>query len=426
MAKRAPVAALLAPLLLTAPLSLAVQPQDDGALLAYIARVRDTTRDNLIDVDDAGVLFIVPAGGDPLALTDPRSDVMAPAWSPDGRRIAFHAYSTDTDRDRTITRNDNASLFVIDLDCPGPLAECQVEPARLTDGAADDRFPAWSPDGSRIAFAARDGGGAAIALIDADCAASEAGCARSRRALVRGEGLYLDPAWSPDGSAVAFLAVTDSRPDGALSRLEDFAALYLVEVETGALRELAPADSPKAGLAWSPDGAWLAYTAITDTDGDGFVDYLYDHARVFIQGVDAPGAPVPVTGPDADASDPAWSPDGSRIVYSALTDTNGDGWLDVYSDSPRLFVVDVARGVGGVNPRALTPVETLAYAPAWSPDGASIAYVGLPARAGGGVGTAVNRFGGIFVIEAACAGACPARRLSSEETDAFAPVWSPG
>lgn len=425
--QRTLIAALLAFLLLAVPPAPTAPAQERGAphpLLAYIARVTDTTRDNIVDVDDAGVLYLAREGEAPFALTGPDSDVMALAWSPAGSRLAFHAYFTDTDGDRAVTRDDNASIFVFDFDCLAALEDCAVTRAQLTDAGANDRFPTWSPDGARIAFAANDGASAAIEIVDAGCAASEAGCAASRERLAGGAGLYLDPVWSPDGRYIAFLALVDTHPDGVLSRLQDAAAIYLAEVSSGTLLELVPANSPKAGLAWSPNGAWLAYTAITDTDGDGFIDYLYDHAQIFVKGVEAPGAPIPLTGPEVHASDPAWAPDGRRLAYSALTDTSGDGWLDAHDDSPNLFIAEFASGLGAVNARALTSPDTLDYAPAWSPDGSMIAYVALPARAGGGVGTAVNRFGNIFVIDADCATDCAPRQVSSEEGDDFAPAWA--
>ena len=64
--------------------------------------------------------------------TDPAND-LRPAWSPDGTRIAFFS-----------NRSDSNDIWVMDAD-----GENQRE---LTNGSADDRRPAWSPDGARIAF----------------------------------------------------------------------------------------------------------------------------------------------------------------------------------------------------------------------------------------------------------------------------------
>ncbi len=379
----------------------------DEAPLAFIGRTRDTTGDGLIDVDDAGRLFIARPGGEaPIPLTGADMDVMGITWSPDRQHLAFSAHYTDTTGDGAVTRSDNASIFVV-----APTADAEAR--ALTGADTHDRFPTWSPDGRQIAFASSDGAHAAIEILPADCA--EAGCADARRAFARGEGAYLDLAWSPEGQQIAFLALRDTRADGVLNRLEDAAALYLLEAATGALVELAPGDGPMGGPVWSPDGQHLAYYAFSDTDGDGFTDPFYDHAGVFVIDMAAPDpAPYRITGAQVHATDPAWAPGGGlRLAYGALTDSNGDGWLDAASDSADIFLAEFQNGAWQAA-QPLTGPETLDYAPAWSPDGAQIAYVSFPAADGGGVGMAVNRRGGVFVA---------GRRVSPEGMDAFGPVW---
>ncbi|MBN1286793.1 MAG: PD40 domain-containing protein [Anaerolineae bacterium] len=417
---------------------LAAAAQADRPRLAFIGRVYDTTGDGIIDMDDDGLLFVAEAEGMvAVPLTGVGADVMSIAWAPAGpRRLAFHAHYTDTDGDRRIDRDDRASIFVAEFNCPaGQLADCIFETNRLTGDDTDDRCPTWSPDGMQIAFASRGGASAAVEIIDAGCATGAAdGCTASRQALAHGAAVYLDLAWSPDRRYIAYLAMQDVRGDGVFNRLEDSGALRIVKVDTGAVIELAPADGPKGAPAWSPDGRYLAYYAIADTDGDGHADALYDHAGIFVVDIDRPGAPpYRVTDPAVHATDPAWSPAARllsagelALAYSALTDTDGDGWLDAYSDSANIFAAPFKDGKWGA-PYALTTPSTLDYAPTWSPDGRSVAYVSIRAGAGGGTGSVVNRPGIIFAVDAdaACAPGCAAWQVSPDQVDAFAPAWAP-
>ena len=74
-------------------------------------------------------------------LTDHSADDTTPAWSPDGRRIAFSS-----------ERDGNAEIYVMDAD--------GSELARLTSSPGKDRFPSWSPGGQYIAFSSESDGNA--------------------------------------------------------------------------------------------------------------------------------------------------------------------------------------------------------------------------------------------------------------------------
>lgn len=171
---------------------------------------------------------------------------------------------------------------------------------RLVGGLDAAEAPAWSPDGTALAFAARRDGNWDVFTV-------ARGGGAPRRVTAHGafDGA---PAWSPDGRALAWV----SHRDGALAVYR----LDLAAGEAGAAR-VSGADGPAVDPAWSPDGRWIAYAAW--------------HAGAYrIEAVGAAGgAPRVVAGPagaggaaggagdggDIDLRAPAWSPDGRRLAY---------------------------------------------------------------------------------------------------------------
>jgi TolB protein len=180
----------------------------DGKRLAFTLVKQSGTQ------GDLDVYTIAADGTDlrPFATTgDKLSHEESPAWSPDGKRIAF-----------TSTREGNQEIFL----APSPLVpdgRPSIVPdrsssfRRLTNDPALDAHPTWSPDGKRIAFATARWGDLEIALMDAD------GSHLTR--LTESPGLDDYPAFSPDGRHIAFTSNRDGNfevylmaPDGTHPR----------------------------------------------------------------------------------------------------------------------------------------------------------------------------------------------------------------
>ncbi len=105
-----------------------------------------------------------------------------PAWSPDGRRIAFSS-----------NRSGNYEIYVLGVDGGNPI--------RLTRNAADDADPKWSPDGRRIAFVSDRSGNHDIYVMNADGTG-----VRQLTTNPTGDG---SPAWSPDGRSIVFASTRE-------------------------------------------------------------------------------------------------------------------------------------------------------------------------------------------------------------------------
>jgi TolB protein len=217
-------------------------------------------------------------------------------------------------------------------------------------GITEALYPAWSPDGSRIAFAGFQGQPPHDALYVMDTDGTNV---RALFPLGGTDDQQIDDvAWSPDGSRIAFAL---SRPVGERPEFGP-PEMYRSTIWTIAPDGSNPIEITSFGretaMSWSPDGtelvverSWMHVDHRGDPSNGLWIISAYGSSEELIASGDA-------------FSDPAWSPDGSTIAY-----VDGDGQI-------ALMWID------GSGIRRITREENGGYDPTWSPDGTRIAFVG--------------------------------------------------
>jgi TolB protein len=235
----------------------------------------------------------------------------SPAWSRDGKRIAFYS-----------ERDGNAEIYVMNADGTGV--------TRLTTTTADEGYPAWSPDGRTLSFDSdRDGNFDVFAMNDAGA---------DVRPLTRHAARDVSAAWAPDG-AIAFMSDREGggfdiyhaaadpsatarrlthtgsawfpvfSPDGKTLAFHVGRDVHIMPVEGGEPRRLTV--DPANGMypAWSPSGGRIA-----------FMTWRNGKTEIFTMNADGSDQKVLVSMERGDAVDPRWSPDGSTIAFVHLPD----------------------------------------------------------------------------------------------------------
>jgi Tol biopolymer transport system component len=176
-------------------------------------------------IDLQGSLWTLPiAGGAAKRIIDEYYDARQPAWSPDGKRIAFQAYRDGTWR-----------IWTVAPDGAGPAA--------LTSGPFDDREPHWSPDGSRIAFSSDRAGNYDIWVVDVN--------SRQLTQVTKHAANDFMPSWSPDGKEIAFASNRTPSP-----------GVYAASL-AGTERLLAAAEGNVGAPSWTSDGKDVVYSVVS-------------------------------------------------------------------------------------------------------------------------------------------------------------------
>lgn len=288
--RRVPLLALFAAIALVAPL-LMIGSRGGPAAASPFASAKGTIV--FSSGRDPPGIYVMRADGSRVRRLERNSKSgETPAWSPNGRQVAFAS-------DRA--HPSFFSIYVVNADGSG-LRRLTRQPNRT------DMSPSWSPDGRRIAFESRPRVGTGVSVIEV---VNTDG--RGLRGLARpGES----PAWSPSGQGIAFTRHAAG----------EYSQIWLVNPDGSGLRQLTRNRVDHADPAWSPAGRRIAFS------GSG--DALYD--QIWLVNVHGTGLRR-LTHNRLNHYWPDWSPDGRRIAFT------GNPSADLVGGSPwNVYVIDAS------------------------------------------------------------------------------------
>ena len=210
-----------------------------------------------------------------------------PSWTRDGKRMLFvHVSLSGTD----------GQLEIHSMNPDGSDAKRVVTPAKRP---AQDEHPAWSPDSKLIAFTSTRDGNQEIYLCDLDGA--------NLRRITSHPNIDSHPTWSPDGNQIAFCSARFGNME-----------ICTMNVDGSDIRRLTDHPAMDYQPKWSPDGRWIAFTSTRDGEGGKY--------EIYIVRPDGTGL-TNITQHSAIDKDPTWTPDSAEITFVS----NRDGKFDLYS-----------------------------------------------------------------------------------------------
>jgi TolB protein len=229
-------------------------------------------------------------GYNPQQVTRNRSINLSPAWSSDGRYLAYTSY-----------KKGKPDIFIKNL---AEMQEMSINKKGL------NITPAWMPGKFELAATLSFSGDQEIYLLT--------GSGKVIKRLTNIRGIDLSPTWSPDGKKLAFVSNRSGSPQ-----------IYVQDLTSGKVRRLTYEGSYNTQPNWSPRGDKIAFASVVD-----------GRRNIVVMGLDGQ-EPLQLTHESGDNEAPSWSPDGSLIVFSS----NREGPFRIYvmtafgTDQRRLLVM---------------------------------------------------------------------------------------
>jgi len=235
--------------------------------IVYVRRFIDNKELCLCDYDGANYK----------QLTSYRSISLCPAWSRDGKRIAFTSY-----------KDGNPNLYVMDF--------VRGTTRLLSKKKGVNITPDWSPAGDKIALTLNlNNGNSEIYVLHERSGSLER--------MTNDFATDVSPSWSPDGAWIAFVSDRAGSPQ-----------IYSLEVATGRVKRLTYEGSYNTTPAWSPRGDRIAYAGLI---GGRYTISITTPDGQFHQ---------QITGREGNNEDPAWSSDGRFLAFCS----SRSGQKDIY------------------------------------------------------------------------------------------------
>lgn len=294
-----------APLPATSAPSILATPVPTATPLPSVLEVRGSVAYVVREFGQTDIWAIPVGSRTPLRLTNDPADERDPAWSPDGRRLAYASRA-----------DGNWELYIYDVGTG--------EATRMTYDLSFQGKPNWSPDGDWLVYESYQGNNLDIYILRVD------GSQPPIRLPGNSDAPDFSPAWSPDGRRIAFVSWRDGNQDIYVFSLDDQSVINVTN--TPRRNEDYPAWQPL------PNTNLLTYSALDE-----------GLEKVFVKAVDDPLASAQAL---YGGRMPAWSPDGASLIFTVDS-----------VDGSQLIAAPFSTS-GGV--ASIIPVPAGASSPSWT------------------------------------------------------------